>query len=87
MFGFSREDIMLTAVWMIVCISSYQLLRKIKSPIGKTKKFDEYTMSLMNSLVIVILGYDLVLFSDNETFLEHNTEQQVLYVIICILWI
>ena len=81
MFGFDTQDFALIITWTIVTLCSYMLLRKIKSPIGKTEMFDQYTISLFNALVIVLLGYDIVLFND-YTFFDQNTEQEI--IVLCI---
>ena len=77
LFGLRSIDITLIVIWSIMELGLYALLRKIKAPIGKTKVFDQYTISLLNSLTIVILGYDIVIFHDYQ-FLDFNSEQEVI---------
>ena len=77
-FGFAKQDIQLTVTWWLMVMCLYALLRNIKIPIGKSKIFDEYTLSLLHALMMVSLGYDIVLYNDNDSFFGTNTEQEVL---------
>ena len=76
LFGLTSTDVILITLWSIIELGLYALLRKMRTPIGKTKIFDQFCISLLSSLVIVILGYDIVIFHD-YAFLDPNSEQEV----------
>ena len=76
LFGLTVPDVILITLWLFIEMGLYGLLRKIRKPLGKTKTFDQCCISLLNSLIIVALGYDIVIFHDYN-FLDPNSEQEV----------
>ena len=76
-WGFTIEDITITWLWAFISFAFYVLLRMIDYPKGKTKVFDQYVVAMLNSLLVIVLGWDILIFGDNNSFLDINEDKQV----------
>jgi len=81
-WGFTVQDITILWLWAFITCTLYAMLRHLDFPKNKTKMFDQYVVALINSLFIIVMGWDILLFEDNFSFLDLNADKQIIVMLL-----
>ena len=76
-WGFTVEDIIIVWLWGFITLTIYMMLRRVDYPKSKTKTFDRSAVAMFNSLLVIVLGWDTLIFGGNISFIDINEDNQV----------